>query len=211
VSAPAQEVRKVSGPALHAVGHSTGFIVSDGDPGDIAFSFAIHTDDTSGGQPGRPPRQPELGIIELGGWEWCGPVDVEALDNPPPSPLAVLTVHLDDVGPAALGHLRDLIDQHLERYAECRVWPGRGASDALRRWIAGGCAADKPPSGEALAEAAQLVPRPADKPRVERSGMGWSISEPVADEVPARPSWTRSIARRPRSTMPAETSPRSMG
>jgi hypothetical protein len=102
----------------------------------------------------------------------------------PPSALAVLTVHLDNVGPEALGYLRELADQHTKRFGECRVWARRDASDDLKRWITAGCPdAGEVPTAEELAAASELHP-PVES-RLERAGPGWETSEPIVEEVSA--------------------------
>jgi hypothetical protein len=175
VHAPNAETRAASGPTLHEVRWSCGLVVTDGDPGD-AFSFAIRTADVPGARPSR-----QTGIIEVAGWAFAGPVDLEAIDNPPPSALAVLTVHIDNSGPEPLGLVRELIGLHVARYGECRVWARRDASDTLKRWVAGGCPDDLvAPTDEQLAQAAEVHHGQNRQPT--RRGPGWEVSEPIAEE-----------------------------
>jgi hypothetical protein len=194
VSEPAEEIRRVSGPALHQVGHSVGIVLDDAHQvSDGAYSFAVEhgqalqapvaldpADDDKPWEPEPDDGSGPVELVELAGWRWAG--QVPAVENPPASLLAVLTVSVESTEPEHLAVVRELIDQHQERFGECRVWAANGASDALKRWAAAGCPDDLVvPTEEELAAANTLHPDVED--RLERRGPGWDTSEPVADDV----------------------------
>jgi hypothetical protein len=179
--APSPEERISTAPGFRLVGsHSVGLVVTDRDYCDLLFSWHVGRRPQAGsGKPG------PVEVTELGGWSHVGPLPPGLLDgaNAPPS-VAVHTVLVDYADADHLAVVRELLHAHADGYGAGQVWVDPGAGDTLKRWVAAGClpTGDVPSEAE-LAAAAELHPRPPDKPRVERSGPGWEVSEPVADEA----------------------------
>jgi hypothetical protein len=119
---------------LHPVKHSVGFVLTAHDPGHGQFSFRV---DASGQ------------VHQLAGWGYAGPVAGLAVDNPPATLVAVHTI-LVEPGCDARGTIRSLVDEHLERYAECRCWCV-GLSEDLAMWVRAGCPDEAVPAGDKLA------------------------------------------------------------
>lgn len=115
---------------MHAVGHSTGLVLY---PVDVHGEWSFRVADA--GQ-----------VVELGGWGYAGPVDLDGIPNPPPGALCVHTVAVPR-SPAAddpnwvttMIAVRGLIDAHLERYRACQVWAAAGLPRDLVDWISTGC------------------------------------------------------------------------
>lgn len=114
---------------LHDMEHSTGLalaqVVNTGEEGTSEYSFRVTLD----GQ-----------VTELAGWGKAGPLPTFPHPvNVPPNPLRVHTVAVEDDSEGTRRGVRDLIDQHLEKYGECQVYPGAGLGRDLINWCRYGC------------------------------------------------------------------------
>jgi hypothetical protein len=122
VRAPSWERRAAA--VLHPVGHSVGLVVVAEDPGHGEFSWRVDETGT---------------VHELGGWGWAGPIPELDETNSPPTLVAVHTVLVDGDDAAVLVGLRELVEEHVERYAGCQVWLSGPVGDDVAEWVRTGC------------------------------------------------------------------------
>jgi hypothetical protein len=135
-------------------------------------------------------------VTEGCGWGFAGPTAFAAsLPNAPASVTALHTVLVetdgDEVTPEAFVALRQLVEEHNERYAGCQVWAAPGVDSGVERWVRAGCPEPHltaAPTDEELA-AANVVEQPAPSSpmdgRRDGSNVGFEVSEPVGEPVPA--------------------------
>ena len=123
--APSAEDRAAAGH--HQVRHSVGLVLTAHDPGHGLFSFRVSADGA---------------VIDGTGWGWAGPaISLSDYANAPPTSICTHTVLVDASDSAVRAGLRELVDQHLGRYAECGVWCAPGVPDGLAQWVRAGCPA----------------------------------------------------------------------
>lgn len=171
--------------------HSTGLLLIDGNAYEDNKDFSFLVD---GGTP-----------HELHGWGERGQtVVVDRLRNPPAGNYH--TVYLTDPSsPASRDTIRDLVEEHKDRYKECLVWAYPEGSE-LARWVANGMADDVPSEAEAAIPTDVVGPfaEGPDQPDPDR------IAPPGADvpvhDPPGNPDvdWSATEGKLPADLAPGQ-------